>query len=440
MALGHRLVEQVAVLAAALERGLDVLDEGELRATLATLGAVHRLVDAAGVTIAGDVARRCDDDGMSDRWAERSAVAIVAGEAGVDVVAARAWCEVGSAVRPRRGIRGDALPARRSELGSAVEAAAMSAATLARIASTLDEVDERAPGHGATLMPILLAQARVLTVRELARVCRFAIEHADPEGVELREDERRRRRGVLVSHFPDGMLRWVATMDPESAGFLTAALDARTAPRREPRVEVTTAEVDPDRKDDRTLAQRRLDALVGMARTALRSDEGEVAGVDVTMLVTVPLEGLRTGIGAAEIEGVDAPISARTARRLAATARIVPLVLGAESEPLDLGRSARLFSRAQRRTMSRRDGGCLWPGCTAPPGWCEVAHLEAWARGGPTDLANGILLCPFHHRRFDRDGWRLEQDGARRWLVPPAWVDASRRRRAVRSASSRAAA
>ena len=239
---------------------------------------------------------------------------------------------------------------------------------------------------------------------------------------------------MQVSRLPDGMLRWIVTMDPESAGFLTPALDARTAPRREPRFGMDAdagagagdgaGPVLPD--DGRTLPQRRLDALVGLAREALRADDGSVAGIDVTMLVTIPLEALRSGTGAAWIDGVNAPICAGTARRLAATADIIPVVLGGGSEPLDLGRSARLFSRAQRRALSIRDGGCLWPGCSAPPGWCEVAHVEPWARGGPTDLDNAMLLCPFHHRRFDLDGWGLDVRGGSRWLIPPASVDAWR--------------
>jgi hypothetical protein len=76
--------------------------------------------------------------------------------------------------------------------------------------------------------------------------------------------------------------------------------------------------------------------------------------------------------------------------------------------------------------MAVRDGGCLWPGCTAPPGWCEVAHIVAWILFGPTDLENGILLCPFHHRRFDNDGWQFEWRDRIPYFIPPPWVDSTR--------------
>jgi len=123
---------------------------------------------------------------------------------------------------------------------------------------------------------------------------------------------------------------------------------------------------------------------------------------------------------------VDERISAATARRLAAQAEIIPVVLGSPSEPLDQGRAVRLFTEAQRRALAVRDGGCVWPGCNAPPGWCEVAHIVAWMLGGMTDLANGVLLCPFHHRRFDHDGWEMRWIDGVLYLIPPAWVDPTR--------------
>jgi hypothetical protein len=28
---------------------------------------------------------------------------------------------------------------------------------------------------------------------------------------------------------------------------------------------------------------------------------------------------------------------------------------------------------------------------------CHVHHKDAWARGGGTSVANGIMICPRHH-------------------------------------------
>ncbi|PWN00827.1 HNH endonuclease, partial [Nocardioides silvaticus] len=66
---------------------------------------------------------------------------------------------------------------------------------------------------------------------------------------------------------------------------------------------------------------------------------------------------------------------------------------------LDLGRTRRLFSPAQRKAMRWRDQHCRAEGCTIPAGWCEAHHLDPWANGGNTDLDRGVLLCSWHHHR-----------------------------------------
>ena len=121
------------------------------------------------------------------------------------------------------------------------------------------------------------------------------------------------------------------------------------------------------------------------------------AGAGVSLTVTLDLNTLTTGIGAASLSTGER-ISAGEARRLACRAGLVPAVLGTRSVPLDLGRTARLFNAAQRRAMIACDRGCTAQGCGLPPGVCHAHHDDPWAGGGPTDLANGRLLCPRHHR------------------------------------------
>ena len=70
-------------------------------------------------------------------------------------------------------------------------------------------------------------------------------------------------------------------------------------------------------------------------------------------------------------------ITAAQARRLACSAQIIPAVLGADSELLDLGRSRRLFSKAQRRALLLRDTTCRAEGCDIPGTWSEAHHLRA---------------------------------------------------------------
>jgi hypothetical protein len=274
----------------------------------------------------------------------------------------------------------------------------------------------------------LVGNAPDLTDRQFARLCRSIPSRFVPDDAHEREEYLRERSGLFVRRTGDGLVKWTLTMHPEAAGFLQAAVDARTAPRRRP---TFSDPREPVETDPRPLPQKRLDAIVAIARESLAHDRGSVAGTAVTVQVTVSLDALRSGLGTANIVGVDEPISAATARRLAADAEIIPAVLGGPSEPLDLGRAVRLSTEPQRRALANRDGGCIWPTCEAPPGWCEVAHVVPWAEGGATDLANLMLLCPFHHRCFDNDGWRLEHRDGERYLIPPPWVDSARSPRRV---------
>jgi hypothetical protein len=103
------------------------------------------------------------------------------------------------------------------------------------------------------------------------------------------------------------------------------------------------------------------------------------------------------------------PIPAREARRLACDAGIIPVMLGSQSEPLDVGRQARLVPVGLRRALSLRDGGCRFAGCDRPAAWCDAHHVIHWADGGDTNLDNTILLCAYHHTLV-HEGWRLIGD------------------------------
>jgi hypothetical protein len=118
---------------------------------------------------------------------------------------------------------------------------------------------------------------------------------------------------------------------------------------------------------------------------------------NATVTVTMSLESLISGLGVATLDS-GGRISAAEARRLACGAGLVPAVLGSRSEVLDLGRTSRLFKLPQRRAMGLRDGGCTAEGCGMPPGACHAHHDLSWSREGPTDVDNGRLLCPRHHR------------------------------------------
>ena len=73
-------------------------------------------------------------------------------------------------------------------------------------------------------------------------------------------------------------------------------------------------------------------------------------------------------------------------------------MFGNASVPVDRGRETRLFTEAQSVLMALRDGGCRAETCDRPPSWCEAHHWNPWSAGGKTNLADGVLLCGYHHR------------------------------------------
>jgi Domain of unknown function (DUF222) len=121
-------------------------------------------------------------------------------------------------------------------------------------------------------------------------------------------------------------------------------------------------------------------------------------GVPATVVVTMQLETLLGGLGAASLD-TGPRISASEARRLACRAGIIPMVLAGPSVVLDAGRKRRFHSETQRIAMGIRDNGCTAAGCDAPPSLTQAHHDQvAWSRGGGTSVEKGRLLCPRHHR------------------------------------------
>ena len=82
------------------------------------------------------------------------------------------------------------------------------------------------------------------------------------------------------------------------------------------------------------------------------------------------------------------------------------MVIDADGQ-INLGRTQRSAGATQRRLLWLRDGGCRFPGCDRPPGWCQAHHIWWWELGGPTDLDNLCLLCSHHHHLCHEGGFRV---------------------------------
>lgn len=111
-------------------------------------------------------------------------------------------------------------------------------------------------------------------------------------------------------------------------------------------------------------------------------------------------------------------LSAEAVRRLACYAK-VEWVLEADGRPVGIGRRMRSIPPRLWRLLRFRDRACRFPGCERG-GWLKAHHIHHWARGGPTDLDNLVLLCHAHHRLLHEGGWRLRGHpaGELTWMRP----------------------
>jgi len=317
----------------------------------------------------------------------------------------------------------------RGPLGGTARALAAGELSFAH-AAVLAAGTQDLPGRtAAEAEPVLLEAARRLDPPRLRRVVAHLCDVADPDTAQARAQRRHEERGVWLSPTLAGMVAIDGLLEPEAGQALLAALEPLARP--------ATAE------DARSGAQRRADALTELARRALEGGSlPQTAGVRPQITVTIELASLLGQAGLPGGEGGWAgPLPVETARRLAcdaavtravvtrpsrdvggdgdpgdlasrlrvAVALLPPALGGAPPELLDLGRTTRVVSAAQRRSLAVRDGGCVFPGCDRPLAWCDAHHLRHWLHGGPTDLANLVLLCRAHHRAVHEGGWRLHR-------------------------------
>lgn len=192
--------------------------------------------------------------------------------------------------------------------------------------------------------------------------------------------------------------RFISLINSHREKLRRSAIEAR-----DPMMEHSTAE------------QRRADALVALL-TEAGAARPEAGRGTARVLVTLSYDDLRAQAAGAGLIGAGDPLAAGDLRRLCCDAELIPVVLGTSSEPLDVGTTHRLATRALRDALAVRDGGCAFPGCDERPELCEAHHITPWWDGGPSALSNLVLLCHRHHAEIEphkhgiRDQWVVHID------------------------------
>ena len=301
-----------------------------------------------------------------------------------------AWGVAREHVRVARGL--ERMPATRR----AVEAGEVSMSCVRLLVTARDadpEAFERAE-------PAMVEAARVHSVAELQRVVAFWRDRVERERSMDGPDAQRERRTLHASVTLGGMVRVDGDLDPETGESPLTALRA-----------VLDTDARSGGQEDRTPAQRRADALGEICRQWLDGGQRPVVGGERPHLtLTMGVETLLVAADPVEFDHTG-PAAPDVARRLACDASVRRVVMTPKSEPLDVGRRTSVVPAAMRRAVIVRDQDCRFPGCDRPHSWCDAHHVVHWADGGPTSLANLLLLCRRHHGMIHRaGGFRLAME------------------------------
>ena len=314
----------------------------------------------------------------------------------------------------------------------------------------------------------LVSTCERLRVEHCARFLRYWASHADPDAADADDDARWEHRSLVVAECWDGMGDVRANLTPEALLCFRQLLDRV--------IQELYRDEDPNDPAhvERTPAQRRHDAFVEIIRRAAAWDAQNATTAKPSLVAFLDHEATRTRAadqarraardeqrwaaewerrkaeaavepavpepeppspvgggtddddhdddgaapecsGSALASGWHGPVITRKdAHRWLCEADVCRLLLGPDGEVLDLGRTARLYSGAQRKAIIARQGGeCVWPDCDRPAGWLQVHHLDEWDRDrGGTDLDRGVAACVFHHHRIHDAGFSIRGDPA----------------------------
>jgi hypothetical protein len=401
----HSAVDQL------LGSDLDRLPTEELPGLFAKLEAERRRLDA----VDHDIIIALEERGLAGEYGRTSTADLLNELTRVAPAEAKARMHAARDLGPRRQVTGAPLEPIFPRTAAAQRAGSISGEHAKVIRTTVAAIPDKVSFElTGPVEEFLVEQAQHLDPKRLGAAAQRLLATIDPDGAAPTDEEQQRHRGFGMTQ--DRFGRWFVPRCQVTDEF-AAAVKAATDPLSEPQPSVDGL------PDDRTPSQRRHDAVLEIMRRVLRSGTlPDAGGVPTTINLGVRAEDLEDESGVATLDTGET-IGMTAAMRLADQCELFTTVFDRNSAVLCLGRSQRCANRTQRRALAARDGGCCFPACTRPASWSEAHHVISWLAGGPTDIDNLVLLCGFHHREFERQGWLVRMvNGVPEW-VPPRWVD-----------------
>ncbi|MEO8908472.1 MAG: DUF222 domain-containing protein [Microbacteriaceae bacterium] len=445
---------RVAASVDGIERASEIalvegLDDAALLSLSEASAELVRAAESIGALVAGEIEHRSRRElghsGLAQRSGHRTAGDLVRsinkssmGDATRLVRVGRSMIESGSAPAPSPTSSAtpeadaDTPPRDRSDTAPWLAAVAM-AVLAGRLSAAQADSIRRGLGTPADGVDVsaLAAEAERLVKEcwgahadQLFTLAKQARDDIDAAGIAQREDAMRESRFLNFFRQPDGMWRMTGLFDPESAAIARGFLDAMTSPRRGgPRFvgKAERAEAEAITNDPRTTQQLLLDTLVDAFRLASQVSPSTMVGSRraSVRILTAETE-LNSPTGHGHIEGIPEAVSIETVERFMCDTGWVATSFDRDGQCVNVGREQRLFTARQRIGLAARDNGCGWPGCDRPPSWTEAHHIDEWhADHGHSDIADGLLLCRFHHLLLHNRHWRIIRRGGQYALIPP---------------------
>ena len=246
---------------------------------------------------------------------------------------------------------------------------------------------------------LVVAQAKSLPIGDFTTMMRRWATLADDHLAKDTHEEKWNRRHLHISVGLDGWVNGDFYLDPIAGAAVIGALDHVAPP-------------DPEDAPDgpRPLPQRRADGFVDIINQHING--GKAGGNPPTVVAIADIAELmgvspQTAITRCEIEGTG-PVTHTVLDQICCDARFTRFITAGQSQVLDMGRSTRVATAAQRRALAVRDRHCRFPSCRRPARWCDAHHIAGWVESlGETDIDNLVLLCRRHHTLIHNSHWTI---------------------------------
>ena len=251
----------------------------------------------------------------------------------------------------------------------------------------------RAASEGPIDQTFLVEAARHQGYDQFAKTLRRnQQEMSDDDGQSIHDRQHKNRTARAFTSRETGMFILSGEFDPVAGAKIDTALAIKER-------ELWNAE---GPKSRRTPQQRMADAL---AELILEPEKGKAQGT--TLMVVADYDVINQElINARLADGTPIPMDELV--RLACDADLLPGVFRAATQEMNLGRRRRTASDRQRAALIYRDKQCI--GCGATAHRCFAHHVQFWRHGGPTDLANLVLVCNKCHHNIHDEHWQVSRD------------------------------